>query len=99
MKYNIFKGSSVMSNLALEKLLKQQSMLDARIKAIKAREAYQERKNETRRKILAGAYILEQHTKDGTMHQLTKELDWYLTRKNDRALFGLYVKDEPEKSK
>ncbi len=88
-----------MTNLALDKLLKQQLKLDARIKAIKTREAHQERKNETRRKILAGAYILEKHSKEDTMHQLTKELDWFLTRKNDRALFGLFVKNESEKDK
>lgn len=88
-----------MANLVLDRLLKQQLKLDARIKAIKTREAYQERKNETRRKILAGAYILEKHSKEDTMHQLTKELDWFLSRKNDRALFGLYIKDEPGQNK
>jgi len=84
-----------MTNVVVDKLLKQQLKLDAMIKAIKTREAHQERKNETRRKILAGAYILEKHSKEDTMHQLTKELDWFLTRKNDRALFGLHTKDEP----
>jgi len=88
-----------MTNLALDKLLKQQLKLDARIKGIKTREAHQERKNETRRKILAGAYILEKHSKEDTMHQLNKELDWFLTRKNDRALFGLHTKDEPGQDK
>lgn len=85
-----------MSSVTLEKLLQQQLKLDVKIKAVKARESYQERKNETRRKILAGAYILEKHRKDETMHLLSKELDWFLTRKNDRALFGLYKKDRPE---
>ena len=84
-----------MGSSALQKLLEQQVKLDAKIKAIKAREAYQDRKNETRRKILAGAYILEKHRKEETMHQLNKELDWFLTRKNDRALFGLPEKDIP----
>ena len=82
-----------MGSIALEKLLQQQVKLDAKIKAIKARESYQDRKNETRRKILAGAYILEKHRKEETMHLLKKELDWFLTRKNDRALFELSEKD------
>ena len=82
-----------MGSVTLEKLLQQQVKLDAKIKAIKEREAYQDRKNETRRKILSGAYILEKHRKEGTMYQLNKELDWFLTRKNDRALFGLHEKN------
>lgn len=87
-----------MGSATLERLLQQQLKLDTKIKAIKTREAYQERKNETRRKILAGAYILEKHRKEETMHLLNKELDWFLTRKNDRALFGLCEKVAPDKS-
>ena len=87
-----------MGSATLERLLQQQLKLDTKIKAIKNREAYQERKNETRRKILAGAYILEKHRKEETMHLLNKELDWFLTRKNDRALFGLCEKVAPDKS-
>ena len=85
-----------MGSATLERLLQQQLKLDTKIKAIKTREVYQERKNETRRKILAGAYILEKHRKEETMHLLNKELDWFLIRKNDRALFGLHEKDMPE---
>lgn len=87
-----------MGGATLERLLQQQVKLDTKIKAIKTREAYQERKNETRRKILAGAYILEKHRKEETMHLLNKELDWFLIRKNDRALFGLCEKVAPDKS-
>ena len=87
-----------MGSLALDKLLQQQLKLDAKIKAIKSRQSHQERKNETRRKILAGAYILEKHRKDETMHLLNKELDWFLSRKNDRALFGLHEKDKPDQA-
>lgn len=87
-----------MGSVALEKLLQQQAKLDAKIKAIKSRESYQGRKNETRRKVLAGAYILEKHRKEETMHLLNKELDWFLTRKNDRSLFGLREKDMPDQS-
>lgn len=47
------------------------------------------RKNDTRKKILVGAYILDKYKKEGTTEILKAELDAFLTRKQDRVLFGL----------
>lgn len=49
-----------------------------------------ERSDDTRRKILAGALTLELMDSDeATRQRFMARLDKYLTRKDDRALFGL----------
>ena len=78
-----------MKNSALEALLKKQAMIEARIQLLKSKEAGQKRKDDSRKKILAGAYLLEKHEKAGTFEELLQELDGFLSRKNDRLLFGL----------
>ena len=83
-----------MVSTVLENLIKKHSQLEARIQSLKAKESTQKRKNENRKKILAGAYILEKHEKAGTVKELVAELDNFLTRKNDRVLFGLVEKTE-----
>lgn len=56
----------------------------------KIRQKQGERKQDTRRKILIGALILEKMEKDEELKQkVTKELDQFLTRKTDRELFAL----------
>jgi hypothetical protein len=47
-----------------------------------------ERAADTRKKILIGAYFLEVKYK-GKEEELTKIMDGFLIRDNDRALFGL----------
>ena len=74
---------------ALEALLKKQAMIEARIQLLKSKETSQKRTDDSRKKILAGAYLLEKHEKAGTLEELVQELDGFLSRKNDRALFGL----------
>lgn len=72
----------------LAELQKQEAQLKARIQRERARLRDQERKADTRRKIIAGALALEH--KDKTFQAtLTKLLDEYVTRDADRALFGL----------
>lgn len=78
-----------MTNTVLEKLKKQQAQIEARIKSLKAKDAIQKRKDETHKKILAGAYILDKNEKEGTLQSLIEALDSFLVRKNERALFGL----------
>jgi large subunit ribosomal protein L7/L12 len=70
--------------------------LEKKIKQLKAQKAAEEarlraksKKEDTRRKILVGAYFLEQAEKNGTMPDLINKLNGFLTRKNDRALFNL----------
>ena len=81
-------------------LLKQrQKQLAARIASMEAREKSNERKKDTRRKILIGAYYLDLARKMDTMNELANTLDTYLTRESDRALFGLPVLEEEKKTK
>lgn len=70
--------------------------LQNKIKQLQAQKAAEEarlknkiRKDETRRKILVGAYFLEQAEKEESMQALIKRLDPFLTRKADRRLFNL----------
>lgn len=70
---------------ALEKLKSQQTKLAARIQAMEARAKVSERKQETRRKILIGAYYLDAVKKNGEMELLKQQLDGYPTRDSDRA--------------
>jgi len=63
--------------------------LTARIKLVQNRETRQKRKDDTRRKILVGAYFLEQLKNDDDFDQLVNQLDKFLTRDSERKLFNL----------
>ena len=76
----------------LKKLEEQAAQLKARIASEKAKIANQARKDDTRRKILVGAYFIEQAEQNGTMEELIKKIDSFLTREKDRALFVLSSK-------
>ena len=77
------------SETQLDKLKSQQVKLAARIQQIEARSKVSERKQETRRKILVGAYYLDQARKNDKMEEIKNNLRDYLTRKSDRQLFDL----------
>ena len=77
----------------LERLKEKQAQIVARIKAAEAKEKEKERKNETRRKILVGSYFLEKYRQADNFPALQQELETYLTRKDDRALFNLKSKE------
>ncbi len=85
-----------MNKTCLEKLLKRKDQLEARIKLTQAKVQSQERKDETRRKILVGAYILEKYTSENKSEFLVQELDNFLFRTCDRNLFGLPPRPESE---
>jgi len=56
----------------------------------RARQSKVERAADTRRRILLGAWLLERMKKDETLRaRLVAELDAWVTRNDDRALFGL----------
>lgn len=60
---------------------------EARIKAV---EAKKNRATDTRRKVLVGAFILDEMEKhEATRTNIIGRLDKFLTRPSDRALFGL----------
>jgi len=83
----------------LQKLIDQRNQLEERIKRQKMKLDSQERQRDTRRKILAGAYLLEKY-KDKP-DELKSLLDKFLSRPTDRELFNLNIhtpKTEEEKS-
>lgn len=72
----------------MDRIKERIAQLQARQQALAARERERERKDQTRRQILLGAFVL--HECKG---QLTPEwlagLDRFLSRPHERALFGL----------
>ena len=55
-----------------------------------SRESQEERKRETRRKILAGAMVLDRIARKELAEKLFEtDMDRFLEREQDRALFGL----------
>ena len=84
----------------LSQLLKKREQLSAQIQKIRAREATQKRKEDTRRKILLGALVMEMMSKgELDRNKLMNQLDDFLTREIDRKLFDLPVKDEQKAGK
>lgn len=71
----------------LDNLKKKQAQIKAQIQSIEAAEKARERKRDTRRKILIGAYTLEQAKKAGSEDTLYQTMAAYLTRETDKALF------------
>ena len=78
---------------ALEEKLKQAKAQKAKIEARKkAIETKVQRSQDTRRKVLAGAMVLEMMERDeATRQRFMERLDKYLTRADDRARVDLQV--------
>lgn len=79
-----------------EKIAKQEErlkQLKAQKQAIsakkKAKEKEQERKDDTRRKILLGSYLLKKMEYASDRQEILAELDKYLIEDRDRKLFNL----------
>ena len=93
-----------MKNSKLETLKAKKEQIEARIKNLENKERLQQKKQDTRRKILIGAMVLEMVGKDHeAKKKINTQLDVFLTRPMDRELFGLsekpQAKDRPvEKS-
>lgn len=79
---------------AQEEKLKQLKALKQKQEAQKrVAEAKRTRAQDTRRKVLVGAMMLDQMDKnEATKRSVMAELDAFLVRDDDRALFGLYPK-------
>jgi vacuolar-type H+-ATPase subunit I/STV1 len=86
------------TSLAIEEQIKKQqeklNQLKARKQAIesrlKATESKKNRADDTRRKVLIGAAVLAQIENNPEAQERTKQMmDKFLTRENDRKLFGL----------
>lgn len=78
-------------NLSLiEKLEQRKNALERRLQIARTRLKNEDRKKDTRRKILVGAMLLAKAEEDlETRSALTRQLDSYLTMQRDRELFGL----------
>ena len=87
----------------IEQAKQRVKQLEARKKQIEARKLHLlikgKRSNDTRRKILAGALVLDMMERDEASRQrFLDRLDKYLKRADDRVLFGLSfssAKDQP----
>jgi hypothetical protein len=77
------------SKQRIENLEKKIKRLRARKVAEEAKLKKQAKKDDTRRKILIGAYYLDKAERDDTVAELYQRMDGFLTRDNDRELFGL----------
>ena len=77
----------------IEAQLEKLKQLKARKQAIEARERSkqkeQERKDDTRRKILLGSYLIKKMQNEANKEKILAELNEYLTEERDRQLFDL----------
>ena len=74
----------------IEELKRRKTQIEARLQALLASERWQERKRDTRRKVLAGAMIL--HLVEAgrfPKEEFLKMMDGFLTRDADRKLFDM----------
>lgn len=79
-----------MAESRLKRLTEQRNTLNARIKREQNKLRGKERRDDTRRKVLAGAAVLEWAAKDSSFAaRLMAELRVFLVRDIDRALFDL----------
>jgi len=79
-----------MADAKLKRLIEKRDSVNARIKQEQNKLRAGERKSDTRRKILAGAAVLQWAAKDSEFStRLITELKAFLVRDDDRALFGL----------
>ena len=74
---------------ALEKLQAIKARRQALVNREKAKQKEQERKDETRRKILLGSYLLKKMEDEAEKQKILAEINEYLTEDRDRKLFGL----------
>jgi large subunit ribosomal protein L7/L12 len=79
-----------MANSKLKRLIEKRDAVNARIKQEQNKLRSNERKSDTRRKILAGAAVLQWASRDDAFSKLLMaELGKFLVREDDRALFNL----------
>ena len=82
----------------IEAQLEKLKQLKAQKQAIEAREKTkqkeQERKDDTRRKILLGSYLIKKMQNEANKEKILAELNEYLTEDRDRQLFDLPLKTD-----
>jgi hypothetical protein len=81
----------------LNRLIERRNAVNARIRQEENKLRASERKSDTRRKVLAGATVLEWAKRDSEFSsRLMAELRRFLVREDDRALFGLPPLPKPK---
>ena len=84
-----------MADDRLQRLIEQRNAMNARIKQEQNKQKAGERKSDTRRKVLAGATVLQWAARDNEFSKLLMaELGKFLVRDADRALFNLPTSKE-----
>ena len=84
----------------LEQLLRKQEELKAQIRKEKNKLSQSERKQDTRRKILLGALMMDMMKKgDLDEKKIMKRLDGFLTRETDRKLFDFPAPNQENNQK
>ena len=82
----------------MRKLEEKRARINAEIQRVKARERQAVRKRDTRRKILAGAMVLDRVARGVLTEQLfLRDMDEFLQRDQERALFELPPRQNREK--
>ena len=80
----------------LAELEARRARLDGQMQRIKAQQRERDRKEDTRRKVLAGAAVLaEAERTPEAQDRLMRLLDRFLERPKDRAVFGLPPRPVP----
>ena len=81
----------------IRQLEEQRARINAEIHRVRSRESQEERKRETRRKILAGAMVLDRVARKELSEKLFKaDMERFLERDQDRALFDLPPRQQRE---
>ena len=72
-----------------ERLKQLKAQKQATIAREKAKQKEQDRKDDTRRKILLGSYLLKKMENEANKEKILAEMNEYLTEERDRKLFNL----------
>ena len=93
LKLTVMTKSAENIEKKIEAQLEKLKQLKAQKQAIEAREKTkkkeQERKDDTRRKILLGSYLIKKMQNEANKEKILAELNEYLTENRDRQLFDL----------
>ena len=74
----------------IRQLEERRARINAEIQQVRSRESQEARKLETRRRILAGAMVLDRVARKELAEKLfLADMDRFLKREQDRAVFGL----------
>ena len=92
-KLDVMTKSTENIEKKIEAQLEKLKQLKAQKQAIEARERTkqkeQQRKDDTRRKILLGSYLIKKMQNEANKEKILAELNEYLTENRDRQLFDL----------